>query len=151
MMRGSRHRDQLKAYPDTVGGHDDEVAQFMGVAGQDCGQAGENEVCGWTRAQPKQDHAGMRLMVDEDQSPEMTVMRDEDAAFLFGNGEDFSIGQTRGVVYRDRGDIMAHLPQEGDDAEIRAFVQQKPHALAGTRSARFLAAASASFRCGDWR
>lgn len=93
----------------------------------------------------------MRLMIDEYQSPEMAVVRDEDAIFACGDGQDFVVRQARGVGDRDRGDIVPHPPQVRNDAEIRAFVQQKPHALAGTWSARFLAAASASFLSGDFR
>jgi hypothetical protein len=46
---------------------------------------------------------------------------------------------------------VPHPPQVRDDAEVRAFVQEESHVLEGTRSARFLAAASASFRSGEWR
>lgn len=104
----------------------------MSVAGQNVGQAREDDVKWRLRPQSEQDHAGMRPMIDEDQSPEMAVVRDKDAVIALGDCQDFGIGETGRVVNRDRGDIVPHSPQVRNDAEIRALVQQKPHTFAGT-------------------
>ena len=88
----------------------------------------------------------MRLFLDDYQPPEMAIVRDEDAIFAFGDSQDVVVGQARGVVNGDRGDIVPQPLQERRETHIDAFVEEEPHTSAGASSARCLAAANASLR-----
>ena len=94
----------------------------------------------------------MRLLVNENQPPEIAVVGNQDASFTIGNAKNLRIGQTGWIVARNSGDIVPKRGQVRDGAPIGALVQQEPHALLWASSAlRLLEAARASFLSGDFR
>lgn len=129
LTRDNGIQDRLAAHPNAVGSHDDEPVQVMGVVGQDRGQASDDEVQWWRRTQPKKDHTDMRLVVDEYQSPKITIVGNQDASFAIGNAKNLRIRQSGWILSRNPGDIVSEGRQVRHEARIGALIQQEPHAL----------------------
>ena len=104
-----------------------------------------------TGTEPKQDHTNMGLVLNEDQPTEVAVVGNQDTSFEIGNGEDFMVGCACRIINGDPRDIVAQWAQTQRDAHVDAFVEEESHTSVGTSSARFLAAANASFRCRERR
>lgn len=83
--------DGIGAYPDAVFRHDDELVELKRVVAQDFLQPRNHRVNRRRRAETKQNHAGMRPMLEKNQRPEVPVVRDENPALEVRDREDFGV------------------------------------------------------------
>ena len=90
--RGSGSQDRLSAYSDAVRGHGGELIQRVRKGSENVGQARSRECQRRRRAHAEQDHARVRLVLNEDQSSKMAVVRDQDASFAVGHPKHLGIG-----------------------------------------------------------
>ena len=58
------------------------------------------------RTEAKQDHAGMRQMLHEDELTKIAVVGDENSLLPVRNAENVAVGQTRRVMPRHSRDIV---------------------------------------------
>jgi hypothetical protein len=72
----------------------------------------------------------MRLVLDEDQSPEVSIVGDQDASFAKRYAKNFGIGQAGWVIARNSGHIVSERGQMRHKTRIGVLIEQEPHALA---------------------
>ena len=94
----------LAANADQMVGYDDESVELMRVLREHVFQAVNDGFQQGRRAETKQDHTGMRLMLDENQLAK--VMSDEDPMFPMRDGEDVRIGLADREVADNRPDVV---------------------------------------------
>ena len=135
--RGSRTaRQRCLADSHAIVRDDQELVKVRAEAGQNVIQP--RDFCGQldVLAKTEVDHTSMWLPTDEDEFAEVAVIGNENTALSVGNRQDLPIGEARGVIDGNRGDVMAAGTKAGEKAGVGAFVEEKPHAYAGTRALR---------------
>jgi hypothetical protein len=75
----------------------------------------------------KEDDAGVDESLVEDQLTEIAVGNEQNPLLFPSDGKDILISKTRGVLARDRRNVMAKLAKVGNQPEISALVEQESH------------------------
>lgn len=86
-------------------------------------------------AQSQQDDTGVRLTPTEDEFSEIPIVGDEDTLLRSGDAKDIGIGEARGIVRRQPGDVVPLLSQVRREARIGALILQELHPCAGAAEA----------------
>jgi hypothetical protein len=87
--------------------------------------------------EPKENYAGVRQSLVENQFSEIPVRDQQDPLLLPRNGENIFIAETGRVVAGNGRNIMAEVPEVVNQPEVGALIKQELHAGAGSGTAPF--------------
>jgi len=87
--------------------------------------------------QPKEDDAGVRQALVEDQLAEIAIRNYQDALLVAGNRKDILISKAMRVILGDSRDVVTKLTKMRNEAKVSALVEEELNTSGASETARF--------------